>query len=969
MRSVLETFHGADLSRLRINADENADRICRALSAEAVTVGADVFFAAGAFAPHSRAGLRLLVHETAHAVQQAGARLPYAAGASVSDPADTCESDARSLADAFLRGAPPPRAVKPSVRRLADSEQLVLQRHASWEHRLLGDALPADLDAITMRRGDRKTKLEELRVFLEMWWNDPDAVTPEAIRGKFSSIRTLRLRGSGLLVTYGELNTLADYLANPAALDSQPKAILEPILQAVRQESYLWVNRLLDTPVTPGSVHFKNAVVMNLGWDFFDLLIETMALDELTKKIGPKGTDHYGAVVGRNACHFAPSSWYRWEQFYLIARDHATQAHHAGSAAAKERLTYLAWMNHGYADHFLHDSFAAGHLVNKTLVMQWFVEWAAGMGKLMPVADWKMVQTMTTARQSGLAARGLYDGFLDPAKRGVVRDPQTADEQWAAQRRRDVSGVRADGRRSQEDAYKHYLTLMRNTGVQMSSGVLHDHFNKSGLHVASVDHPAAFEIYGDSTMLDGGDGVRIASETAHLSQQSILELIAHGGTSITTAQIFNRFPTSVRGAGDTMLSLEHWNDAQRDTAIGLFDNFRIAGVRVASPRIGEISIDTTGGWRWVQIPGEASDIAVGGDGSVWAVTKDKKIQRLEGSSWVPAPGGGARIAVDGSGTPWVVSADGGIWRWNGRDWTGIDLGGIPSGKNSAGEQVRGASDIGAGADGSVWVTGRTDVDGKGHPILRWTGERWEQAGGAAVAISVAPSGLPWVADAAGGIARLNPGGPLGSGWGAVPGLATDIAVSTGVLPTAWAIGTNKDSDGGGNDIYAWSGQQWDRIPGRATRIAVGPDGTPWVVDAHGAIFHLVPADASRVAFSTTDAGRVKGKAVARSGSLFPGDTVEINGSTDLSRVIVGNSGARVYSIKLDTTAAYYDYVLEVDAQGPKGIGSGLMYLKFVDEEGDVYTLSIFLSDRKQHVLRYDSTMPGIKEIRWSDSLF
>ncbi|WP_460338823.1 hypothetical protein [Actinoallomurus acanthiterrae] len=29
---------------------------------------------------------------------------------------------------------------------------------------------------------------------------------------------------------------------------------------------------------------------------------------------------------------------------------------------------------------------------------------------------------------------------------------------------------------------------------------------------------------------------------------------------------------------------------------------------------------------------------------------------------------------------------------------------------------------------------------------------------------------------------------------------------------------------------------------------------------------------------------------------------------------------------------------------------------------------LFLSDRKQHVVRYDSNLPGIKEIRWSDSL-
>jgi hypothetical protein len=976
LRSALESFHGADFGRLRIHADENADHICRALSAEAVTVGADVFFVAGAFAPHSRAGLRLLAHETAHAVQQSRARMPRTAGVSVSDPADDCESAAHALADAFVRGAAPPprpRPVEPSVRRLADSEQLVVQRHASWEHRLLGDALPADLNAITMKAGDRKAKLEELRTFLAMWQFNPDAVTPEAVQQKFSYIRTLWLRASGLLVTYGELNTLADYLASPVALDSQPKEILEPILQAVRQESYIWVNRLLETPVLPGSVYFHNSTVINTGWDFADLLIETKAIDNLTKGIGPKGSDHYGAVVGRNACHFAPGSWYRWEQFYLIAREYATQAYHARGAAAKERLTYLAWINHGYADHFLHDSFAAGHLINKTLVMQWFIEWASGQENLMPVADWKMVRTMTTARQGGLAARALYNGFLGPdkEKRGPARDPQTAGEQWAVQRRMDVAGVRADGPRSQGDAYKHYLTLMRNAGVQLSSGVLHDHFNQQGLMVASVTHPQPFEIYGDCTMLDGGDGVRIAAETAQLSQQSILDLIAKGTTETTAEGIFKRFPTSARGKGDAMLSLEKWNDEQRDTANELFGKAKIVGVRVLEPRIGNISIDTTGGWQWVQIQGEASDIAVGGDGSVWITKKDSTIHRRQGDAWVQVQGSAERIAVDGAGVMWVVNAKGEVWRWDKGTWTGITSKGIPSGKNAAGQQVSGATDIGAGADGSVWVTGRTDSKGLGHPILRWTGEQWQQALGdaVAVAISVAPSGLPWIVNAAGGMSRLKPGGTLGAGWDRVPGVATDIAVSTGVLPTAWIVGVNTYPDKAGNDIYAWNGEGWDQVPGAATRIAVGPDGTPWVVTANGAIFHLVPADESRAAFTTADAGKVRGKALAKSGSLFPGDTVEINGKTDLSGIIVGNSGARVHSIKMDTTSAYYDFMVVVDGQGPKGAFSGLMYLKFVDEEGDVYTLSLFLSERKEHVVRYDSNMPGIKEIRWSDSLY
>jgi hypothetical protein len=961
LRSALEHAYVADLAPVRVHTDARADRICRALGAEALTVGADVFFAAGRFAPGSRAGLELLAHEVAHTTQDGG---PYEAAVSL--PGDACEAEARALADTFVRGATTRRGPARRVRRLTDADRRVVRRHASWEHRLLGDAPPADLNAIALKTPDRQRKLEDLHGFLEMWRERPEDVTPEAIAKHYPTIRTLRLGTSGLLVTYGELNTLADHLASPSSLDGQPLGILEQILQTIRQESSYWVNHLLGKETKP---HFARSVAGNTGWKFADLLRQTDRLDKLTLALGPGGIDHYKALVGRNACHFAPGSWYRWETYYLIARDYATQAHHAGSAEARDRLAHLAWINHGYADHFLQDSFAAGHLINKTLVMQWFVEWAASKaGKFMPVADWKMVQTMTTDRQPGLAARALYDGFLDPAKRGVVRDPQTADEQWALQRRMDVAGVAADGARPQIDAYKHYLALLQNTGIQLATGVLHDELDEKGLWVTSAEHTTPYQIYGDCAMLDGGAGAMIAAETAQLSQTSILELISKGGTAITAETLFRRFPTSVR-ENDTTLPLQEWNTTLRDRATRLFPSLKVLGVRLAEPRIKKVSIDMTGGWRWEELPGRATDLAVGGDGSVWAVSREPDpakgyaVLRLKDGAWVPAGVGGVRVAVDGLGNPWVVDRDGGIWRRNGGDWEAVTEDGIPAGKDAAGDQVSGASDIGAGADGSVWVTARTGSD-QGHPILRWTGQRWQAATGAAVAISVAPNGLPWTADAHGAIGRLNSGGPLGDGWTTLPGLAEDIAVSTGVQPTAWIIGTNDIEAAGGRDIYAWNGERWDLVDGRAIRIAVGPDGTPWTVDVAGVIRHLVPATASAVTFNTADAGQKKGRAVAAHGSLFPGDTVQINGDTDLSGVIAGKSNACIHSIKLVTSGGYYDFKLEVDGQGPKGFRSGTLDLTFVDENNTSYNLMLFDSTRKKHTLRYDSDRPGIKEIHW-----
>jgi hypothetical protein len=597
----MERALGADLDALRVHTDFAADQVATRLGADAVTCGADIFFASGRYDAGSRAGLRLLAHEAAHAVQQAGLRLPRsAAEVYVDSPASGAERSAHAAADRAAAGAPAGRSgASVRVRPLGEADCAFIQRHGSWEHRLLGDAATGDLDSIAQRTQRRERILEDLASFLEMWKDKPKDVDERAIKARYPDIRTVRLKKSGLLVTYGELNTLPDYMANPAVLDDQPEEILLPILQSVRQEGYYRVRGLLNRQGSP----FAGAVSGVWYWDTLNLILETRALDNLTWNIGPKNSNHYLAVLGRNACHFAPFSWYRWQQHYLIAADLAVKAFSATDPGVREKLTYDAWMYHGYADHFLQDSFAAGHLVNKNLVMQWFTEWVAD--KWVPVTDWERVKHLTTARQPGVAARGLYN----PADPGIVRDAQTAEEEPDNRKRMDMCGVRADGSIPQTDSYQNYLAFLDSSMVQLSSGALHDKLNVQGLWVASDAIPEPFLIYGDETMLNGGDGVRIASETAHLSQRSIIDRLARGSSDISVESLWRRFPTKVRQGSD-LLSLETWMDAQRDSALGVFGEMPylrmlIAGV-TRMRHISQYQDDQPRG-EWVSLGGGLPD--------------------------------------------------------------------------------------------------------------------------------------------------------------------------------------------------------------------------------------------------------------------------------------------------------------------------------------------------------------------------
>lgn len=69
-RQYMEPRFGQDFSRVRVHHDSDAHQSAAALRADAFTVGEQIVFSAGQFAPRSQAGRLLLAHELAHVVQQ-----------------------------------------------------------------------------------------------------------------------------------------------------------------------------------------------------------------------------------------------------------------------------------------------------------------------------------------------------------------------------------------------------------------------------------------------------------------------------------------------------------------------------------------------------------------------------------------------------------------------------------------------------------------------------------------------------------------------------------------------------------------------------------------------------------------------------------------------------------------------------------------------------------------------------------
>ncbi|GEM_PF-4633519 len=70
VRRFFEPRFGADFGAVRVHADPAAAQAARSIGALAYTVGPDIVFGSGQYAPQTGAGQRLLAHELAHVVQQ-----------------------------------------------------------------------------------------------------------------------------------------------------------------------------------------------------------------------------------------------------------------------------------------------------------------------------------------------------------------------------------------------------------------------------------------------------------------------------------------------------------------------------------------------------------------------------------------------------------------------------------------------------------------------------------------------------------------------------------------------------------------------------------------------------------------------------------------------------------------------------------------------------------------------------------
>lgn len=117
--AFFESRFGYDFSRVRVHSDAAAAQSAHAINANAYTVGSEVVFGAGMYAPETRPGAGLLAHELAHVVQQRGLAQPSLAPV-IGKVDDLYEREADAHAAAVAANVKPPASValpSPRVQR------------------------------------------------------------------------------------------------------------------------------------------------------------------------------------------------------------------------------------------------------------------------------------------------------------------------------------------------------------------------------------------------------------------------------------------------------------------------------------------------------------------------------------------------------------------------------------------------------------------------------------------------------------------------------------------------------------------------------------------------------------------------------------------------------------------------------------------------------------------------------------
>jgi hypothetical protein len=632
LRTSMEAALGADFSGVRVHAgSELAGRV----ASTAFTLGRDIHFAPGAYQPGRPSGQWLLAHELTHVVQQGastgGAGVRGGTGARLQRHASK---------EHYLLGTMTPAQIKALAdgkANIGDLHASVLAKASKKRTRTAAQAEKRAKKAVGRLHHLDPDVVEAVRLIDEQLaalnnWRTATADNPDpatVVKGDTTfdhhwggQLVTIRCKDDQeIACTVGDLNALPDFFGSMDDIRAVSRSVVFKTLQVIRRETYVYLNQL-KAELTGGSytynrkterfsglrgnkVNLPSANAPDLANAAFDVMQTETMLEGGEGETGLHVSIGASATLGRNACHFPPESWLRWREHHLRARaliDGATNIGDLGRRA-NEAIALNA-----FGEHYLQDSFAGGHMINKGFVMAEAMKYLERETK----RRWNVTPELidefrratahsqayklpkashARARQAALGANpGNTDlSVLNDPTATTARDPQSALEaarsphgahtaglSWSFLGEVGTTGMKGAQRRLEVDrmgldtdlvSYEFYRQWLNDLWIQKVTNTLHDKFCVEGLVVASPAKPKVFTVYGDSNMMRSSEGAEETALTSQLSRDAINTLVENKGHALlgmppvkaatSLDQIFSHFPDRVRHEGITV-SLEEW---------------------------------------------------------------------------------------------------------------------------------------------------------------------------------------------------------------------------------------------------------------------------------------------------------------------------------------------------------------------------------------------------------------------------
>ena len=362
---------------------------------------------------------------------------------------------------------------------------------------------------------------------------------------------TVTCHDGELVCTVGELNALPDFFGSFDDLGRVDRSVVFKTLQVIRREAYMYL-KTIEAGLTGASYEYDAK-----GESFSGLEGNSISVDGVGPKAandladfkatetmlaggdGELGLDESigaAATLGRNACHFPPESWLRWREHHTKARaliDAATTLDQLGPAAN------TAIGLNAFGEHYLQDSYAAGHLINKGFVMAVAMEHMREATK----QTWGITDKIVLELQEATAHHDAYDlpdaamqkrdaladGGAEPKNTmddATITAPRPADRPRVGQGRRAGRRLQGGGegrggarQRGHPEVmtFEQYRTWLNDLWLQKITNTLHDRYCVRGLSVASPDNPDIFRIYGDSNMIKSAEGAAYTAVTSQMS--------------------------------------------------------------------------------------------------------------------------------------------------------------------------------------------------------------------------------------------------------------------------------------------------------------------------------------------------------------------------------------------------------------------------------------------------------------------